>query len=204
MESEEIKSKRKLLAEALRNGDPGVSMEVVSTNDCVEDESMNAPCFKPRNRGGDWYYVEDSLKRPYIVKFVNRYPNHKRYYERYSGIPVPPEAHNCQFYPNPIEIDENTSDIIFIIIDRYSFFSLDVSAIKRSFAQNNEQEDFVMDNNNVNNDAIAARRRALAEALRQGEPVVVTPTGEVGTKDEMQENGLSGIQVPDGKLAKED
>ena len=170
MESEEIKSKRKLLAETLRNGDPGVSMEVVSTNDCVEDESMNAPCFKPRNRGGDWYYVEDSLKRPYIVKFVNRYPNYKRYYERYSGIPVPPEAHNCQFYPNPIEIDENTSDIIFII----------------------------------NNDAIAARRRALAEALRQGEPVVVTPTGEVGTKDEMQENGLSGIQVPDGKLAKED
>ena len=184
METEEIKSKRKLLAEALRNGDPGVSMEVASTNDCVEDESTNAPCFKPRNRGGDWYYVEN--------------------YERYSGIPVPPEAHNCQFYPNPIEIDENTSDIIFIIIDRYSIFSLDVSAIKRRFAKNNEQEDFVMDNNNVNNDAIAARRRALAEALRQGEPVVVTPTGEVGTKDEMQENGLSGIQVPDGKLAKED
>ena len=61
-----------------------------------------------------------------------------------------------------------------------------------------------MDNNTVNNDAIAARRRALAEALRQGEPVVVTPTGEVGTKEEMQDNGLSGIQVPDGKLAKED
>lgn len=58
--------------------------------------------------------------------------------------------------------------------------------------------------NNTNNDAIAARRRALAEALRQGEPVVVTPTGEVGTKEEMQDNGLSGIQVPDGKLAKED
>lgn len=75
--------------------------------------------------------------------------------------------------------------------------------IKRNFAQNNEQED-LLDNNNVNNDAIAARRRALAEALRQGEPVVVTPTGEVGTKEEMQDNGLSGIQVPDGKLAKED
>lgn len=38
-----------------------------------------------------------------------------------------------------------------------------------------------------------ARRRALAEALRQGEPVVVSPTGEVGTKEEMQDNGLSGI-----------
>ena len=61
-----------------------------------------------------------------------------------------------------------------------------------------------MENNNVNNDAIAARRRALAEALRQGEPVVVTPTGEVGQKDEMQDNGLSGIEVPQGTLAKED
>ena len=58
-----------------------------------------------------------------------------------------------------------------------------------------------MDNSNVNSETIAARRRALAEALRQGEPVVVTPTGEVGTKEEMQDNGLSGIQVPDGKLA---
>lgn len=61
-----------------------------------------------------------------------------------------------------------------------------------------------MENNNVNSDAIAARRRALAEALRQGEPVVVTPSGEVGQKDEMQDNGLSGIEVPQGKLAKED
>lgn len=56
-----------------------------------------------------------------------------------------------------------------------------------------------MDNNS---DVIAARRRALAEALRTGEPVVVTPTGEVEMKDEAQENGLSGIQVPDGKLAR--
>lgn len=54
-----------------------------------------------------------------------------------------------------------------------------------------------------NNDVIAARRRALAEALRTGEPVVVTPTGEVEMKDEAQQNGLSGIQVPDGKLAGE-
>ncbi len=57
--------------------------------------------------------------------------------------------------------------------------------------------------NNLNNDIIAARRRALAESIRQGEAVVVTPTGEIGTKDEMEDNGMSGIQVPDGKLAKE-
>ena len=55
--------------------------------------------------------------------------------------------------------------------------------------------------NNVPNDAIIARRKALAEALRQGQPVVVTPTGEVDFRDEAEENGLSGIQVPDGKLA---
>lgn len=56
-----------------------------------------------------------------------------------------------------------------------------------------------MENNN--NDVVAARRRALAEALQQGEPVVVSPTGEVGTKEEIQEQGMAAIQVPDGKLA---
>lgn len=54
---------------------------------------------------------------------------------------------------------------------------------------------------NGNGDAVAARRRALAEALRSGEPVVVTASGEVERKDEAQNQGLSGIQVPDGKLA---
>ena len=58
-----------------------------------------------------------------------------------------------------------------------------------------------MESNAPNNDAIAARRRALAEALRQGDPVVVTPAGSVETKEEAADNGLSGIQVPDGKLA---
>lgn len=55
--------------------------------------------------------------------------------------------------------------------------------------------------NNVNNDAVAARRRALAEALRSGEPVVVTASGEVEKKDDAMDQELAGIQVPDGKLA---
>lgn len=56
-----------------------------------------------------------------------------------------------------------------------------------------------MDNNT--NEAIAARRRALAEALRSGEPVVVTASGEVEKKEDATDQGLSGIQVPNGKLA---
>lgn len=56
-----------------------------------------------------------------------------------------------------------------------------------------------MDNNT--SDAVASRRRALAEALRTGEPVVVTASGEVEKKEDAQDQGLSGIQVPDGKLA---
>ena len=56
-----------------------------------------------------------------------------------------------------------------------------------------------MDNNT--NDAVASRRRVLAEALRTGEPVVVTASGEVEKKEDAQDQGLSGIQVPDGKLA---
>lgn len=62
----------------------------------------------------------------------------------------------------------------------------------------NMQEENQMENNQ---DIVAARRRALAEALRQGEPVVVAPSGEVEFKEEAQESGLSAIQVPDGKLA---
>ena len=54
---------------------------------------------------------------------------------------------------------------------------------------------------NQNNDAIAARRAALAESLRQGEPVVVAHTGEVEFKEEADQQDLSGIQVPNGKLA---
>ena len=58
-----------------------------------------------------------------------------------------------------------------------------------------------MDNENNNNDAVAERRRALAEALRTGGGVVVTPTGEVEFKEEAEEEGMSNIAVPDGKLA---
>lgn len=54
---------------------------------------------------------------------------------------------------------------------------------------------------NMNNDAVAARRKALAEALRSGEPVVVTPSGEVEKKEDAQDQGMGGIQVPQGKLA---
>ena len=59
-----------------------------------------------------------------------------------------------------------------------------------------------MENNpNSNNDAVAARRAALAQALRQGDDVVVTPSGEVNFQAEAEDNGQTGIQVPNGKLA---
>jgi len=57
------------------------------------------------------------------------------------------------------------------------------------------------ESNMPSSNAIAARRRALAEALRGGEPVVVTASGAVEKKEDAIEQGLSGIQVPDGKLA---
>ena len=50
-------------------------------------------------------------------------------------------------------------------------------------------------------DAVAARRRALADALRGGEDVVVTPSGEVEFQHEAEQMGHTAIQVPDGKLA---
>ena len=48
---------------------------------------------------------------------------------------------------------------------------------------------------------IAERRRKLAEALRTGEPIVVTESGKVEKKEDTVNQGLFGIQVPDGKLA---
>ncbi len=54
---------------------------------------------------------------------------------------------------------------------------------------------------NEGQDAVAARRRALAEALRNGQDVVVAPSGEVEFKSEAQEDGQTAIQVPNGKLA---
>ena len=50
-------------------------------------------------------------------------------------------------------------------------------------------------------DAIAARRRALADALRSGDDVVVTPSGEIEFKEEAEAAGHTAIQVPNGKLA---
>ena len=62
-----------------------------------------------------------------------------------------------------------------------------------------------MENNNntqnTSNDSVTARRRALAEALRNGGEVVVAPSGEVEFKQEAQEKGQTTIQVPNGKLA---
>ena len=58
-----------------------------------------------------------------------------------------------------------------------------------------------MDNNNHEQDAVTARRRALAEALKSGQDVVVAPSGEVEFKSEAQEDGQTAIQVPNGKLA---
>lgn len=57
--------------------------------------------------------------------------------------------------------------------------------------------------NTPNEEAVAARRRALAEALRNGEDVVVTASGEVEFPEEAQATGQTAIQVPNAKLAME-
>ena len=61
-----------------------------------------------------------------------------------------------------------------------------------------------MSNNDADADAVAARRRALAAALRSGDDVVVTPSGEVELHSEAEEQGHTAIQVPNGKLARKD
>lgn len=55
-----------------------------------------------------------------------------------------------------------------------------------------------------NEDAVAERRRALAEALRNGDDVVVTASGEVEFPEEAQSNNETAITVPNAKLAWEE
>ncbi len=52
-----------------------------------------------------------------------------------------------------------------------------------------------------NNDIIAARRRALQEALHRGDTVVVSPTGQVELPSESSDPTQPRISVPQGKLA---
>lgn len=52
-----------------------------------------------------------------------------------------------------------------------------------------------------NDDEVARRRQALAAALRNNESVVVTPSGEVESVEEAEDEGVTSIAVPNGKLA---
>lgn len=45
------------------------------------------------------------------------------------------------------------------------------------------------------------RRKRLAEMLRNGEPISVTPTGKVVSPNDAKEAGHDNIVVPEGKLA---
>lgn len=50
-------------------------------------------------------------------------------------------------------------------------------------------------------DIAAQRRKAIAEALKKGEPVVVSPSGQVEKLDDIPEDTTDMIEVPEGKLA---
>ena len=194
MESNESNGHRKIIADPLRND------EYNDDSKPNNNDISSQPLYIPKHIFGNWYYVEDSIGRPYKVNFVNRCGNSKRNQD-FEGIDIPPEDYNFHGKHLRIVVNNETSTTYLSVMDRYSCLCLDITKIKEEFNKSMKQEDFKMDNNNVNSDAVAARRRALAEALRSGEPVVVTASGEVEKKEDAQDQGLSGIQVPQGKLA---
>lgn len=137
---------------------------------------------------GDILSVTESLNKETGILFIDSIRSEPWWYPDYipSILPLVETSVNNVYETVRTVIGENGT------IERINIANIKEEQI---------QEDAKMDNNTPNNDAIAARRRALAEALRQGEPVVVTPAGAVETKEEATDSGLSGIQVPDGKLA---
>ncbi len=62
-----------------------------------------------------------------------------------------------------------------------------------------------MNPNGTSAEELAARRRAIQEQLKSGmangDPIVVSPSGQVEFQSEANENGENFIQPPSGKLA---
>ncbi len=62
-----------------------------------------------------------------------------------------------------------------------------------------------MNDNNATAEDLAARRRAIQERLKSGiadgNPIVVSPSGQVEFQSEAISNGENSIQPPVGKLA---
>lgn len=58
---------------------------------------------------------------------------------------------------------------------------------------------------NLTPEELEARRRAIQEQLRSGlangDPIVVSPSGQIEFQSEAVENGETMIQPPSGKLA---
>lgn len=197
MEKSEIAERRRLLAEALRKGNPDYGVGSIPQEQI--DLDSRKLCV-PEHLFSNWFRVYDSLGNPINALFVNRMSNQKS--DDLEGIVVPPENHNGAKIIS-IEISEETPDKYLSVLDRYSCLCMDLSKVKSEFRNRTSQkhQEVIVVDNNANSEAVAARRRALAEALRTGAPVVVTASGEVEKKEDAQEQGLAGIQVPDGKLA---
>jgi len=54
----------------------------------------------------------------------------------------------------------------------------------------------------VDEDAAAAKRREIAERLKRGESVNVTPSGQIVEPNDPQAQSVRTLKAPEGKLAK--
>ena len=105
---------------------------------CEQDIDSQVPTptqqlYVPKHIIGDWYYAEDSLGDPVTIHFINKCicctDCNRRNFE---GIEVPPENH-CHGQIKEITVDSNTTDMCFVILDRYSYLALDIAEIKNKF-----------------------------------------------------------------------
>lgn len=53
----------------------------------------------------------------------------------------------------------------------------------------------------VEEDAAAAKRREIMERLKNGQPVNITPSGQVVEPTDAQAQGVRTLKAPEGKLA---
>lgn len=142
MEDGELKRRRKLLAQALRQGKP----DYFSLKDCDNQKSSpTQQLYIPKQISDNWYYAEDSLGNPVMIHFINQCIDCFDRNRISEGIKLPADNHNSCGKTIEIAIDHDTTDTYFVVLDRYSCLALDITNVKKTLlqAQATEQEEYL-------------------------------------------------------------
>lgn len=132
MERGELERRRKLLAQALRQGKPDYFSLKGSDN---QESSPTQQLYVPKQVSRNLYYAEDSLGNPVTIHFINKCNDCLDRKRGSEGIKLPADNHNSRGRTIEIAIDRDTTDTYSVVLDRYSCLALDITNVKKTLLQ---------------------------------------------------------------------